>query len=81
MSFQSRHQHFDPANQFVTAATPRQTLGQRIVFTLSLWRQRIEIRRRLAELDSRSLRDIGISPAAAAYESGKPFWQKMGCLR
>ena len=29
----------------------------------------------------RSLRDIGISPAAAAYESGKPFWQKMGCLR
>ena len=81
MSFQSRHQHFGPANQFVTTATPRQSLGQRIAFTLSLWRQRIELRRRLAELDSRTLRDIGISPAAAAYESGKPFWRKMGCLR
>jgi len=34
-----------------------------------------------AELDSRSLRDIGISPAAAAYESGKPFWRRMGGLR
>ena len=81
MSFQTRHQQFGPTNQFVTTATPRQTLGQRIVFTLSLWRQRIELRRRLAELDSRALRDIGISPAAAAYESGKPFWRKMGCLR
>ena len=80
MSFQSRHQQF-PTAQFVTTAAPRQSLGQRIACTLSLWRQRIELRRRLAELDSRALRDIGISPAAAAYESGKPFWQKMGCLR
>ena len=81
MSFQSRHQQFGQPDQFVTMATPRPSLGQRIAFTLTLWRQRTEIRRRLAELDSRSLRDIGISPAAAAYESGKPFWQKMGCLR
>jgi uncharacterized protein YjiS (DUF1127 family) len=81
MSFQSRHQQFGQPGQFVTTAAPRPSLSQRLVFTLTLWRQRTEIRRRLAELDSRSLRDIGISPAAAAYESGKPFWQKMGCLR
>ncbi len=81
MSFQSRHQQFRQPDQFVTTAAPRLSLSQRIAFTLTLWRQRTEIRRRLAELDSRSLRDIGISPAAAAYELGKPFWEKMGCLR
>jgi uncharacterized protein YjiS (DUF1127 family) len=81
MSFQSRRQHFRHSDQFVTTAPAMTTLGQRITFLLALWRQRTEIRRRLAELDSRSLRDIGISPAAAAYESGKPFWKKMGCLR
>jgi uncharacterized protein YjiS (DUF1127 family) len=81
MSFQSRHQQFDQPDQFVTTAAPRLSFSQRVAFMLALWRQRTEMRRRLAELDSRSLRDIGISPAAAAYESGKPFWQKMGCLR
>ena len=81
MSYQSRHQRFQQPDQFVTTATPKLSLGQRVAFTLSLWRQRSEMRRRLAEMDSRSLRDIGISPAAAAYESGRPFWQRMGCLR
>jgi uncharacterized protein YjiS (DUF1127 family) len=81
MSFQSRHQHFEQPDQFLTTAQPRLSLGQRIAFTLALWHQRTEMRRRLAELDSRSLRDIGISPAAAAYESGKPFWRRMGGLR
>jgi hypothetical protein len=32
-------------------------------------------------MDARSLRELGISPAAAAYESGKPFWVKIGFLR
>ena len=80
MSFQSRPQ-FDQSDQFVTMAGPTPSLRQRIAVTLTQWRQRTEIRHRLAEMDSRSLRDLGISPAAAAYESGKPFWQKMGCLR
>ncbi|TAJ88370.1 MAG: DUF1127 domain-containing protein [Reyranella sp.] len=53
----------------------------RMVTMFALWRGRIEARRYLAELDARSLRDAGISPAAAAYECGKPFWQKMGTLR
>ncbi len=81
MSFQSRHQHFHQQGQFVTSATPKLTFGQRVAFMLALWRQRTEMRHRLAEMDARSLREIGISPAAAAYESGKPFWQRVGCLR
>jgi uncharacterized protein YjiS (DUF1127 family) len=81
MSFQSRHQRFDQSDQFVTTGASRLSLRQRIAFTLALWRQRTEMRRRLAEMDSRSLRDVGISSAAAAYESGKPFWRKVGCLR
>jgi len=81
MSFQSRHQHFHQPEQFVTPATPRVSFGQRVAFTLALWRQRTKMRRRLAEMDARSLREIGVSPAAAAYESGKAFWQKVGCLR
>jgi uncharacterized protein YjiS (DUF1127 family) len=39
------------------------------------------MRRALAQMDARSLRDAGISPAAAAYESGKAFWEKVGELR
>jgi uncharacterized protein YjiS (DUF1127 family) len=66
---------------FVSNPAPRLSLVQRVGFTFALWRQRVELRRRLAEMDSRSLRDLGISPAAAAYESGKPFWEKVGCLR
>ena len=31
-------------------------------------------RRALAQLDARELEDMGISPAAAAQEAGRPFW-------
>jgi uncharacterized protein YjiS (DUF1127 family) len=84
MSFQSRNDPI-PQNLYVSEVlsrpSPHPSLRQRIGLTLALWRQRTEMRRRLAEMDSRSLRDVGISPAAAAYESGKPFWSRMGCLR
>ena len=84
MSFQSRNERI-PNNLYASVAEPqptfRPTLRQRAVLTFVLWRQRVDMRRRLAEMDSRSLRDVGISPAAAAYESGKPFWARMGSLR
>jgi len=64
-----------------TAAPPRPSIARRIALTLGMWRERIELRRHLAELDSRALRDMGVSPAAAAYESGKPFWKAVGFLR
>ncbi len=80
MSFQPRTPPI-PQNLFVSEVLARPSLRQRIALTFALWRQRTEMRRRLAEMDSRSLRDAGISPAAAAYESGKPFWARMGSLR
>ncbi len=79
MSFQSRDGLLAP-DLYVSSAGKR-GLRQSLALTFALWRQRREMRRSLALMDARSLRDAGISPAAAAYESGKPFWVKMGPLR
>jgi uncharacterized protein YjiS (DUF1127 family) len=81
MSYQSRHRIADQPGAFVTPVLPRPSLGHRLAATLKLWRERKEVRRHLAAMDARSLRDAGISPAAAAYESGKSFWQPLGPLR
>ncbi len=78
MSFQSR---IVPVANFTSPSAPRHGLLQRARFTFALWRQRVRMRRALMEMDARSLRDAGISPAAAAFESGKPFWREMGGLR
>ncbi len=80
MSFQSSNRTIEQ-NLYASAAPPRPSFGQRAVLAVTVWRQRREVRRRLAEMDARSLRELGISPAAAAYESGQPFWRRMGCLR
>ena len=79
MSFQSRDR-LVTAELYVSSAGER-GFRQSLAFTFALWRQRRQMRRSLALMDARSLRDAGISPAAAAYESGKPFWVKMGPLR
>ena len=81
MSYQSRHRIADQPGAFVTSVLPRPSLSRRLAATLKLWRERKEARRYLAAMDARSLRDAGISPAAAAYESGKSFWQPLGPLR
>ena len=44
------------------------------LFLLKLWQSNRE-RQRLADLDSRLLRDMGIDPMAAAHEVDRPFWQ------
>ena len=44
--------------------------------TLSEWRRRIDDRNRLAVLDDRMLRDIGLTRAEAIYLSEKPFWRE-----
>lgn len=84
MSFQSRDRLTIEQNLFATPAAvtaPLPSLRQRLAIAVAVWRERAAARRCLARMDARSLRDAGISPAAAAYESGKPFWQRMGTLR
>ena len=80
MSFHSLDRLIASHALFTPCATQRSLLS-RIVFNWTVWRSRILARRALAQMDARSLRDAGISPAAAAYESGKPFWRSMGGLR
>ena len=81
MSYQSRQRIADQAVSFVTPVSSQPSLRHRLAMTLKIWRERIAARRNLAAMDARSLRDAGISPAAAAYESGKSFWQAFGPLR
>ena len=81
MSYQSRQRLADQSVTFVTPVSSRLSLRHRLAITLKLWGERIAARRNLAAMDARSLRDAGISPAAAAYESGKTFWQAFGPLR
>ncbi len=80
MSFQSRGPVGPAAELFVSTRTSL-SWSRRLALTLAVWKQRIRARRALADMDARSLRDAGISPAAAAYEAGKAFWEKMGDLR
>ena len=84
MSFEPRNHMFTRMPSFdspLSMGLPHPGLLRRLALTLALWRERTAQRRSLAQMDTRSLRDAGISPAAAAYESGKSFWQPMGGLR
>ena len=84
MSFQFRTPFFVPS-ELASARSSRPSIWRRLAMALALtfatWRDRKVMRRSLAQMDCRSLRDAGISPAAAAYESGKPFWRPVGGLR
>ncbi|MBI2738020.1 MAG: DUF1127 domain-containing protein [Rhodospirillales bacterium] len=81
MSYQSRQRLAAHPAALVTMVSSRPSLRHRLAMTLKIWRARVSARRHLAAMDARSLRDAGISPAAAAYESGKSFWQAFGPLR
>ena len=81
MSYQSRDRLIAEADLSSTAVASRAGLLRRALRTLTVWRERVHMRRHLAQMDARKLRDAGISPAAAAFESGKPFWREMGGLR
>jgi len=39
------------------------------------WRQRARSRKELAQLDTRSLRDLGLSASDVNFEINKPFWR------
>ena len=55
----------------------RPTLVERIIATLRVWRERRAMRRALAQVDARSLRDVGIAPELAEYEIAQPFWRDL----
>lgn len=42
---------------------------------LATWRERANQRRELANLDYRTMRDLGISPTDVQFEANKPFWR------
>ena len=46
----------------------------RVLETLRTQRRRVRARQALAQLDHRTLRDVGIDPVAAYYEATRPFW-------
>jgi len=81
MSYQSRRHFVVHPVALVTPVQSQPSLRHRLAKTLEIWRSRVAARRHLAAMDARSLRDAGISPAAAAYESGKAFWQALGPIR
>ncbi|HSK42078.1 MAG TPA: DUF1127 domain-containing protein [Arenibaculum sp.] len=45
------------------------------VDTIILWHERASSRRKLADLDPRMLRDIGLEETAVLAEIRKPFWR------
>ena len=50
-------------------------LHQRIANTVTVWSERADSRRELAELSFRDLTDIGLDPTEVEREIAKPFWQ------
>jgi uncharacterized protein YjiS (DUF1127 family) len=48
----------------------------RMLTTLREWRRRVHDRARLAELDERMLKDIGLTHADAEFLINKPFWRE-----
>jgi uncharacterized protein YjiS (DUF1127 family) len=48
----------------------------RIATTLGEWRRRRRDRARLAELDERMLKDIGLTRVDAEFLINKPFWRE-----
>ena len=48
----------------------------RISTTLRDWRRRMHDRARLAELDERMLKDIGLTRVDAEFLINKPFWRE-----
>ena len=42
---------------------------------LATWRRWTRERHELANLDPRTIRDLGISPSEIQFEANKPFWR------
>jgi uncharacterized protein YjiS (DUF1127 family) len=53
----------------------RGVMTNRFVVLLRLWLRRARTRRDISQLDSCTIRDLGISPSQMVFEAKKPFWR------
>jgi len=58
------------------ARAPMAEMLEAVLDRLSVWSERSRQRRRLADLDDRLLRDIGLSRAEVELECHRPFWRE-----
>lgn len=58
-----------------------QMLPKAAASLFATWQARARMRRELAQVDARSLRDAGIDPGAADFEAAQPFWRQPTTLR
>ena len=61
-------------NQVMTIHRRSEFGWSRVRQTIVEWRQRARSRNDLADLNDRSLQDIGVSRCTANFEAAKPFW-------
>ena len=59
----------------VPATSGLTALARRIAGTAGQWLNNREQRERLARLDDRMLKDVGLDRATAYHEAGKWFWR------
>jgi uncharacterized protein YjiS (DUF1127 family) len=71
----------EPAGTVPGRSTPPAGFVTRLRQQLAVWRERSRMRSTLAALDSRMLRDLGISPGQADFEANQPFWRRPTSLR
>jgi uncharacterized protein YjiS (DUF1127 family) len=64
-----------PAQPAARACARPASYLRRALALFEVWRQRLSDRRALAQMDERSLRDIGVTRCDALYEARKPFWR------
>ncbi|MBP0481718.1 DUF1127 domain-containing protein [Sagittula sp. M10.9X] len=61
-----------------SAARPRQNLLARLQQRVGHWPELMRQRHALSHLDTRALRDIGLTPEAARTEAARPPWDAPG---
>jgi uncharacterized protein YjiS (DUF1127 family) len=69
--------HADLPRPNVAIDIARPSVWQRIAATLRTWQARRRSRRELAQIDARSLRELGFSPELVEYELRRPFWRPL----
>ncbi|MEX1108967.1 MAG: DUF1127 domain-containing protein [Dongiaceae bacterium] len=72
----TRHATLDRHHATRSSGTILRDLLARAFGALDVWQDRAQMRRGLATMDDRLLRDIGLTRADVKQELGKPFWRK-----